>query len=115
MTAPILRPYQVEFIEEFNRLVSIGVRRILGVAPTAAGKTVIFADIIRAAVAAQKSVLVISHRREIISQTSQKPRAASYWPACSRARSNLCKSQRSKRCTLALFAQTGWRCRRLIC
>lgn len=74
MTAPILRPYQVEFIEEFNRLVSIGVRRILGVAPTAAGKTVIFADIIRAAVAAQKSVLVISHRREIISQTSQKLR-----------------------------------------
>jgi DNA repair protein RadD len=72
MTAPELRPYQKEVIEEFNRRVEAGLRRILGVAPTGAGKTVIFADIIRALARARKNVLVLAHRREIIGQTSQK-------------------------------------------
>ena len=72
MTAPILRPYQKAFIGEFQRDIDNGIRRILGVAPTAAGKTVIFADVIRSFVAAYKPVLVLAHRREIIGQTSKE-------------------------------------------
>ena len=41
-------------------------------APTGSGKTVIAADIIRAKARARKPVLVLAHRREIISQTSEK-------------------------------------------
>jgi superfamily II DNA or RNA helicase len=70
MTA--LRPYQVEVIAEFERTVAAGQRRIILVAPTGAGKTVIAADIIKAATSAFKFVLVVSHRREIIAQTSAK-------------------------------------------
>jgi superfamily II DNA or RNA helicase len=44
------------------------------VAPTGAGKTIIFAEIIRAMARARKPVLVLAHRREIISQTSEKLR-----------------------------------------
>lgn len=68
----VLRQYQTEFITEFHRLVTTGSRRILGVAPTGAGKTIIFADIIRSKASAYRPVLVLAHRREIIGQTSQK-------------------------------------------
>jgi DNA repair protein RadD len=74
MTAPILRPYQTNFVAEFDRTVAAGTRRILGVAPTGGGKTVIFAEIIRCFVARYKPVLVLTHRREIITQTSKKLR-----------------------------------------
>jgi superfamily II DNA or RNA helicase len=74
MTAPVLRPYQTDFVAEFDRTVAAGTRRILGVAPTGGGKTVIFAEIIRCFVSRYKPVLVLTHRREIITQTSQKLR-----------------------------------------
>ena len=72
MTAPTLRKYQSDIIVDFHRAVASGTRRIMLVAPTGAGKTVIFADIVRSQVAASKSVLVFAHRREIISQTGGK-------------------------------------------
>ena len=72
MTAPELRPYQREVIEQFHGAVAAGKRRIILVAPTGAGKTVIGADIIRTTTRAQKPVLVLAHRREIITQTSRQ-------------------------------------------
>jgi len=72
MTAPVLRPYQDAAVADFERAVAAGQRRILLVAPTASGKTVIFSDIIKHYVEQYCSVLVISHRREIIGQTSKK-------------------------------------------
>jgi superfamily II DNA or RNA helicase len=67
-----LRPYQVKVIAEFEREVAAGRKRVILVMPTGAGKTVAAADIIKAEIAAWRSVLVLAHRREIISQTSAK-------------------------------------------
>jgi superfamily II DNA or RNA helicase len=67
-----LRPYQTEVIAEFDRTVAAGVKRIILVAPTGSGKTLIAGAIIKAAVAAWRTVLVLSHRREITAQTSRK-------------------------------------------
>lgn len=67
-----LRPYQVEVIDEYNRVIAAGKRRVILVAPTGAGKTVLASAIIKAAVAAGQKVLVLAHRREIITQTSAK-------------------------------------------
>src|SRR5262245_14282124 len=72
MTAPVLRAYQTDIVAEFYRSVAAGQKKLLLVAPTAAGKTVIMAAIIAKAVAEQKRVLVIAHRREIINLTSLK-------------------------------------------
>jgi DNA repair protein RadD len=74
MSIPELRQYQHDVIDEFNRRVEQGCRRIILVAPTGAGKTVIAAEIIRAKARARKPVLVLAHRREIINQTSEKLR-----------------------------------------
>jgi DNA repair protein RadD len=75
MSAPELRPYQRDVIAEFDRTRE-HTRRIILVAPTGAGKTVIGAEIIRSFVRRAKSVLVLAHRREIIAQTSAKLHAA---------------------------------------
>jgi superfamily II DNA or RNA helicase len=47
-------------------------RRIVLVAPTAAGKTVIASEVIRRAMARYERALVLAHRREIINQTGAK-------------------------------------------
>lgn len=67
-----LRDYQIAAVADFNRECAAGTRRIILVAPTASGKTVIGAAIIKQAVAEFKAVLVLAHRREIITQTSGK-------------------------------------------
>jgi superfamily II DNA or RNA helicase len=67
-----LRPYQIDVVAEYERTVAGGTKRIILVAPTGAGKTIIAANIIKAATAAYKFVLVVSHRREIITHTSNK-------------------------------------------
>jgi DNA repair protein RadD len=67
-----LRPYQALVIAEFQRCVERGDRSILLVAPTGSGKTVIGAAIINCAIALGHRVLVIAHRREIITQTRDK-------------------------------------------
>jgi DNA repair protein RadD len=71
MTAE-LRPYQVDVIAEIDRTNASGKRRILLVAPTGSGKTVIAGRIIRNAVDQGKRVLIFAHRREIVAQTSDK-------------------------------------------
>jgi superfamily II DNA or RNA helicase len=74
MTAPTLRPYQVDVIAEFDRRRQT-TRRIIMVAPTGAGKTVIAASVIRTVVQNYGHVLVLAHRREIITQTCEKLQA----------------------------------------
>ena len=67
-----LRAYQNDVIADYERAVAQGLRRIIVVAPTGAGKTVIAAAIIKGTRARRRPVLVLSHRREIITQTSRK-------------------------------------------
>ncbi|MGA8611307.1 MAG: DEAD/DEAH box helicase [Xanthobacteraceae bacterium] len=64
-----LRPYQRAAVE---RIAAEARRRILVVAPTGSGKTVIAADLIDSAAANGKRVLVLVHRRELVQQTSRK-------------------------------------------
>jgi superfamily II DNA or RNA helicase len=68
----ILRPYQADVTAELERTVAAGKRRVIIVAPTGSGKTIIAASIIRNANAAGQRVLVLAHTREIIKQTSAK-------------------------------------------
>ena len=67
-----LRDYQTDVIAECERTVAAGQRRILLVAPTGSGKTIIAARIIRNAVDQGRRVLIFAHRREIVGQTSDK-------------------------------------------
>jgi DNA repair protein RadD len=67
-----LRSYQHEVIADYDSARAGGHNRILLVAPTGAGKTVIASAIIKTAVAGWGRVLVLAHRREIITQTSAK-------------------------------------------
>jgi superfamily II DNA or RNA helicase len=71
-----LRPYQTDIVARFHACIEAGYRRIMLVAPTGSGKTIIGADIIKSFVRTAKTVMVLSHRREIISQTSAKLHAA---------------------------------------
>jgi DNA repair protein RadD len=120
MTAPVLRPYQTDFVAEFDRTVAAGTRRILGVAPTGGGKTVIFAEIIRCFVSRYKPVLVLTHRREIIGQTSKKlgdldiPHGI-IMAGRHRGRSKPCRLRQSRPCTGAPFMPRQCRCRRPTC
>jgi len=69
----ILRPYQAHIAAKFERLIAQGKRRVIVVAPTGSGKTVIACAIIATT---PRRALVISHRREIVKQTSDKLAAA---------------------------------------
>jgi superfamily II DNA or RNA helicase len=72
MTAPILRDYQTTAVDHVELCIERGLRKILLVAPTGSGKTVIAGEIIRRHRAKLKSALFIAHRREIVAQTSDK-------------------------------------------
>jgi superfamily II DNA or RNA helicase len=67
-----LRPYQNAFLAEFDQVIAAGKRRIIGVSPTGAGKTILAAQIINSARDRGHHVLVLAHTREIIRQTSAK-------------------------------------------
>jgi DNA repair protein RadD len=72
MSAPSLRDYQRDVIGEFHGKVAAGIKRVLLVAPTGSGKTVVASAIVRDAVAHDRRVLFFSHRREITAQTINK-------------------------------------------
>src|SRR5262249_33828021 len=66
------RSYQGDVINKFERAIAQGKRRVILVAPTGSGKTVIASAIIRSKIAERRNILVLAHRREIITQTSRK-------------------------------------------
>lgn len=67
-----LRDYQIEAIRAARELVRTGIRRVLVVAPTGSGKTVIASEIIRRLVAKGNRALFLAHRKELIDQCSGK-------------------------------------------
>jgi DNA repair protein RadD len=67
-----LRPYQSDVLAEVEQVIDAGQRRIILVAPTGAGKTIIASAIINDAQAKDLRVLMLAHTREIIRQTSTK-------------------------------------------
>lgn len=72
LALPKLRPYQTQFIKEIYDQIRAGSKRILGVAPTGAGKTCIAAQIVQHAVSKQNSVLFVVHRDTLVSQTNEE-------------------------------------------
>lgn len=68
-----LRPYQLEAVDAVIAARKRGVRRMLVALPTGAGKTVIFAELIRRA---RRDVLVLAHRDELLEQARHKIEAA---------------------------------------
>lgn len=67
-----LHQFQQEAVAEIERHIAGGERKILLVAPTGSGKTVIASELIRRWVAQYRHVLFLAHRREIIEQTGTK-------------------------------------------
>lgn len=74
MTAPELRPYQVEAIAAARDRFRAGDRGTLIVLPTGTGKTVVFAEIARLTVERGGRVLVLAHRSELLGQALRKLR-----------------------------------------
>lgn len=68
----ILRSYQQRAIAELRQTYAGGRRAPCLVLPTGAGKTVVAAEIIRAATALKRRVLFLAHRRELIDQSRDK-------------------------------------------
>jgi len=67
-----LRTYQTRLLATIKAALDDGYRRPLVVLPTGGGKTIVFAEAIRRAVADHGKTLVLAHRREIITQTAGK-------------------------------------------
>jgi DNA repair protein RadD len=70
----VLRPYQVDVVDEIQRTIAAGERRILVVAPTGSGKTIVAGEVIGHYTQRYRPVLVLAHRLEIVTQTSEKLR-----------------------------------------
>jgi superfamily II DNA or RNA helicase len=69
---PSLRPYQIKFVKDVYACISAGDRRILCVAPTGSGKTVISAQVASHAFQRARKVLFLIHRDALLEQTSAK-------------------------------------------
>jgi superfamily II DNA or RNA helicase len=67
-----LHPFQQNAVAELERHIAEGRHKLLLIAPTGSGKTVIASELIRRWVAQYRRVLFLAHRREIIMQTSAK-------------------------------------------
>lgn len=64
----ILRPYQLQAIEQVRACMRQGHARVVLVVPTGGGKTVIAAEVVRSAVAKGKRVVWLAHRTELVDQ-----------------------------------------------
>ena len=69
---PKLRPYQQQVIHELYAYIRSGVKRVLILAPTGSGKTLISAQVVFHAASRGKQVLFIVHREILIKQTCEK-------------------------------------------
>jgi superfamily II DNA or RNA helicase len=67
-----LRDYQTEAIDNLRRSFASGSRRAILFAPTGSGKTVIAAQIVKAAVDKGRQVMFLAHRRELVNQAADK-------------------------------------------
>lgn len=73
MPDPIqLRPYQVEAVEALRAAYKAGSKAPILVMPTGAGKTLAFSYITQGAAARGNRTLILAHRRELITQASNK-------------------------------------------
>jgi superfamily II DNA or RNA helicase len=68
----ILRPFQLGAVQKIEFEIANGQRKLIYVAPTGSGKTVVASELTKRLVARWQRVLFIAHRREIIDQTSRK-------------------------------------------
>lgn len=68
----ILRDYQSLAIEKVRQAIRAGYRKILIVAPTGSGKTVIAAQIVKLAAEKLRRSMFLAHRRELIYQCADK-------------------------------------------
>jgi len=69
---PQLRPYQVGVVNGVYSNIRQGHKRILCVAPTGSGKTIIASQIVAHAVTRRRRILFIMHRDGLIAQTAAK-------------------------------------------
>ena len=67
-----LRDYQLAVVTDIERAIAAGHRRIVLVAPTGSGKTIVAGEIIQQFTERYRPVLVLAHQLEIITQTSAK-------------------------------------------
>lgn len=70
--APKLRPYQQQVIQELYIHIRSGIKRILIVAPTGSGKTLISSQVAFHAASRGKRIIFIVHREILIKQTYRK-------------------------------------------
>jgi DNA repair protein RadD len=80
-----LRPYQQRAVANILAARAAGSRRILVVAPTGSGKTVIAAHMIEAWHARGKRILVVAHRKELLDQFDVHLRGRGITPGLMRA------------------------------
>ena len=66
------RIYQKEAIQNCRNAFGINKKSVLLVMPTGAGKTVVFSQIAKNAVEKNNNVLILVHRRELVTQASKK-------------------------------------------
>lgn len=71
MERPILRDYQKRAVEEVRAVIASGLKRVVMVLPTGAGKSIIFAEIIRLAREKGRTVLWLVHRRNLVIQMQE--------------------------------------------
>ena len=67
-----LRPYQVKALNRLREKFSLGIRRVLLVAPTGAGKTTIAGELISGALSKGNRCIFLAHRTELIEQCSDR-------------------------------------------
>jgi superfamily II DNA or RNA helicase len=64
-----LRPYQIEAIEKLRTSIANGHKKIILCAPTGAGKTVIFSNMCKSAMDKGKTVMILTDRVELLTQS----------------------------------------------
>ncbi|RYG47365.1 DEAD/DEAH box helicase, partial [bacterium] len=74
-TRVFLRPYQTECLQRVQAAYDRGLRRGLAVMATGLGKTTLFSELIRQAVADGRKVLVIAHQIELLDQAADRIRS----------------------------------------